>query len=342
MALLRPKLEFYRFSLNHKDEEPKTFFDFAKEELTRKKQITKAEALEFLFKNFIKKLSSQYAKSQSQKKEIKLVNTKLNKFLDYKPKKGSNDDIIYGVINGGPFNRDGIISNMNDAEDISPLGRNKSILRYYYFLLYLPLDHSEGCFIIQSHSKEETITSMFKNYIANIFKGNNYNKAVTEVYSPKSFQQEFKNNAVLGSFTFKTSVLDKKHTATGIRDFFAEYDIKIEAIPKNKDVSLAHGESIWKILSRNIFGNKQSTEELNEFDESSISVRNTVSNSTRTFEWSNKDSEFVPVVYLDERIHKKNDDETLAFDELEKFCYTIFKDEILPEIRPDLYAKKVK
>jgi len=342
MALLRPKLEFYRFSLNHKDEESKTFFDFAKEELARKKQITRVEALDLLFRNFMRNLSGQYAKNQSQKKEIKLVNTKINKYLDYKPKKGSNDDIIYGVINGGPFNRDGIISNVNDAEDISSLGRNKSILRYYYFLLYLPLDHSEGCFIIQSHSKEETITSMFKNYIGNIFKGNNYNKAITVVYSPKSFQEEFKNNAVLGSFTFKTSILDRKHTETGVKDFFAEYDIKIEAVPKNKDVPVALGEKIRNILARKIYGDKQNSEELNEFDESSVSVRNVVNNSTRTFEWSNKDSEFVPVVYLEDRIRGKNEDGTLAFDELEIFCYTIFKDEILPEIRPDLYAKKVK
>jgi hypothetical protein len=183
---------------------------------------------------------------------------------------------------------------------------------------------------------------MFKNYIADIFRGDKYNKAITVVYSPKSFQKEFKKNAVLGSFTFKTSVLDKKHTETGVKDFFPEYDIKIEAIPKNKDVSIEHGENIWKVLSKNIFGNKKNTEELNEFDESSISVRNIINNSTRTFEWSNKDSEFVPVVYLDDRIRSKNEDGTLAFDELEKFCSTIFKDEILPEIRPDLYAKKVK
>lgn len=342
MAQLRPKLEFYRFTLNHKDEVKKTFFDFAKEELTRKKEITKVEALDCLFDNFIKKLSSKYAKSQSQKKEIKLVNTKFNKYLKYKPQKGSSDDIIYGVINGGPFNRDGIISNMNDAEDISSLGRNKSILRYYYFLLYLPLDHSEGCFIIQSHSKEETITSIFKDYIGNIFRGNNYNKAVTEVYSPKSFQEEFKNNAVVGSFTFKTSILDRKHTETGVKDFFAEYDIKIEAVPKNKYVPVTLLEKIRSTLAKKIYGDKQNAEELNEFDESRVSVRNVVNNSTRTFEWSNKDSEFVPVVYLDDRIDKKNEDGTLDFNELKKFCYTIFKDEILPEIRPDLYAKKVK
>ncbi len=34
---LRPKLEFYRFSLNHKEEEYKTFYNFAKEELNKKK-----------------------------------------------------------------------------------------------------------------------------------------------------------------------------------------------------------------------------------------------------------------------------------------------------------------
>lgn len=339
---LRPKLEFYRFSLNHKEEEYKTFYNFAKEELNTKKQITEVEAFELLFKNFIGKLSGEYAKNKSLKKEIKLVNNRINKYLNHKPQINSNDNIIYGVINGGPFDRDGIISNLNDSEDITTLGRNKSILRYYYFLLYLPLDHHEGCFIIQSHSKEETITSIFKNYIANIFKGNGYNKAITVVYSPKSFQEEFNNNSVLGSFTFKTSVLDTKHTETGIQDFFSEYDIKIEAIPKNKNVPVSYREKIRAVLAKKIYGDKQHSKELDNFDTNSVSVRNTVSNSTRTFEWSNKDSEFVPVVYLDERIQIKNEDGTLSFIELEKFCYTTFKDEILPEIRPDLYVTKVK
>ncbi|MEN9917787.1 MAG: hypothetical protein RL662_223 [Bacteroidota bacterium] len=121
MALLRPKLEFYRFSLNHKDEESKTFFDFAKEELTRKKQITGEEAIELLFKHFIKNLSGEYAKSKSQKKEIKLVNNKINKYLSNKPKFDSNENIIFGVINGGPFDRDGIISNLNDSDDIKSI-----------------------------------------------------------------------------------------------------------------------------------------------------------------------------------------------------------------------------
>ena len=339
---LRPKLEFYRFSLNHKDEEMKTFFDFAKEELTRKRHLTEEEALEILFKNFIKNLSGEYAKNKSQKKEIKLVNNRINKYLDHKPKFDSRDYTIYGVINGGPFDRDGIISNMNDSEDIISLGRNKSILRYYYFLLYIPLDHHEGCFIIQSHSKEETITSIFKNYIANIFKGSNYNKAIMEVYSPKSFQDEFKNNAALGCFTFKTSILDTKPTEKGVKDFFAEYDIRIEAIPKNKNVPITGVNKIRAVLAEKIYGDKQNSKELDNFEESRVLVRNTVNNSTRTFEWSNKDSDFIPVVYLDERIHAKNDDGTLCFKAVEQFCHTIFKDEILQEISPDLYVTKVK
>ena len=177
---------------------------------------------------------------------------------------------------------------------------------------------------------------------ANIFKGSNYNKAIMEVYSPKSFQDEFKNNAALGCFTFKTSILDTKHTEKGVKDFFAEYDIRIEAIPKNKNVPITGVNKIRAVLAEKIYGDKQNSKELDNFEESRVLVRNTVNNSTRTFEWSNKDSDFIPVVYLDERIHAKNDDGTLCFKAVEQFCHTIFKDEILQEIRPDLYVTKVK
>lgn len=65
-----------------------------------------------------------------------------------------------------------------------------------------------------------------------------------------------------------------------------------------------------------------------------------ITGSTKTFEWNTKDNDFVPVVYLKGRIKKENVDGTPDFDELKQYCNNIFKDEILPEIRPDLYVTK--
>ena len=48
------------------------------------------------------------------------------------------------------------------------------------------------------------------------------------------------------------------------------------------------------------------------------------------------------LVYLKGRVDKKNADGTPDFEELKSYCNTIFTDEILPEIRPDLYVTKAK
>lgn len=340
---LRPKLEFYNFKLDHKEGEFRTFKDFAKDELTRKKTLSDADAMKLLFDYFIKSLSGSYSKDKTLKKQLTLVKgSKSNKYLAYKPTYSSENSIIYGVINGGPFDRDAIISDINDEEDNTALSRNKSILRYYYFLIYLPLDHNEGCFIIHSNSKEETITTVFRGYVSRILKGTNFNNASLVKFCPKSFQEEFKDNAVVQNIIFKTSMLESKHTDNVLKDFFTEYDIKIEAIPKNKDVAASHLSKLRNYLAKKIYGDNNQAIQLNSFNENNIVVRNTVNDSQRTFEWNAPDAEFVPVVYLNERIKKRNEDGTLDFGELGEFCSTIFFDEILPEIRPDLYVSKIK
>ena len=49
--------------------------------------------------------------------------------------------------------------------------------------------------------------------------------------------------------------------------------------------------------------------------------------------------DLIPVVYLEDRIKNYNDDETPEFEELNILCQNLFKDEVLPEIRPDLYEQ---
>jgi hypothetical protein len=45
-------------------------------------------------------------------------------------------------------------------------------------------------------------------------------------------------------------------------------------------------------------------------------------------------------VYLNGRISKSNPDGTPDFDELAELCKNYFNDEILPELRPDLYVSR--
>lgn len=340
---INPKLEFYRFTLNHKKKDFKTFRDFAIEELKAGKNPSNEKVTEVCFKHFIQSLKTDFAKDDKLKKKICFEKKKsINKHFDKGPSFNSSDHTIFGVINGGLYGRDRIISNNDDEDDSFPLDLNKSVLQYYFFYLYIPSDHNEGFFMIHSNGKEETITNIFRSYITNIFRGNNYNKAQPTEFCPKSFQDEFLKGAILKSMSFKTTFMDDLHTTDGISKLFQHYDIKIEAVPKSKDITGTAAEGFLSKLQAKLFGTKNKEKKLEDFDETKMVLESDISGSTKTFEWNTKDNDFVPVVYLKGRVDKKNADGTPDFEELKSYCNTIFTDEILPEIRPDLYVTKAK
>jgi hypothetical protein len=338
---INPKLEFYRFELNHKNQDTKSFKDFIIEELKAKNTIADSKVTELFFKHFLNSLKGKHAKNDRLQKKICIEkSSSINKYYSKKPTFDSSNFTISGVINGGPYGRDRIISNNDDDDDSTSLGRNKAILLYFYFFIYLPVDHNEGFFMIHSNSIEESITNVFRNYVLSLFKGKNYNKPVAVEYCPKSFQDEFLKGAILKTITFKTSFIDDIPNAVGISNILDNYDLKIEATPKNKNILGSNAEGILQQFYKKIFGSKEKTKSLENFDETKIVLESDIANTTKTFEWNTKDNDFVPVVYLKNRIAKLNDDGTPDFDELKTFCSNIFKDEILPEIRPDLYVTK--
>lgn len=339
---IKPKLEFYRFSLIHREEEYKTFKDFVIDELGARRSITEEKAMNVLFDYFIKSLGGKYAKDDKVKKQIKLESRKtINLYLDQKPRILSGN-IIAGVINGGPYGRDRIVADISNPDEGSQLGKTKSILQYYYVLLYLPLDHNEGCFIIHSNGKEETITNIFRRYISNIFKGNGYKKMLLDSFCPKSFQDEFKKGAVIKSMEFKDIIVDSIHTEAGTTEILKRFDIRFEAVPNDKNILVTEALKLKQLFSKYFFGKGKYEKSLNDFDEAKVSLKNPVDDSTKTFEWSVMDEDFVPVVYLDGRIKNTNPDDTPDFVELDELCQEYFKNEVLPEIRPDLFVHKIK
>lgn len=340
--MANPKLEFYRFKLKPKKEDFKTFREFAIDELGAGEKAKEETITKYLFRHFIKSLEGDNSKDDRLKKRIALIKkASVNRHLDKRPAYHTSSNIIYGVINGGPYGRERILSDVNDAEDSSTLGQNKSILLYFYFLLYLPTDHNEGCFIIHSNGTDESITKIFRQFISKTFSGRSYNRVQTESFCPKSFQDEFKKGATLKSMWFKQTFVEDDPQAQGIlSDLMKQYDIKIEATPKNKNIAIAEAGKFRDLLARKLFGNNKKAKSLGEFDETKIQTQNPVTESTKTFEWSTKDNEFVPVVYLKGRVTKTNPDDTPDFEELDQLCKNYFNDEVLPEIRPDLYVSR--
>jgi len=337
-----PKLEFYKFQLVSKEGKEKTFRDFAIEELSGNRAITNDEAFKLCFMHFIQTLESKHAKNDKKKKTITIIeNSKTNPYLHLKPIPIIKKNLITGVINGGPYDKDAIVSDLANKEDNTKLGRNKSVLLPYFILLYLPTDYSQGFFAIHSNSTEETVTTIFRSYVSNLFSGNNYYKAIPEAFCPKSFQNEFKKEAIIKNLTFSTTVIDNTHSTDPIRNLLKEYNIKIEATPKRKSISITEAQKVLDFFKKKVFvAKKDKPIELDDFNSKKLVVENDVTKKQKVFEWSAKDNEFVPAVFLEGRV--KIVDGTPDFEDLKTVCINIFESEILNEIRPDLNVSKIR
>lgn len=90
-------------------------------------------------------------------------------------------------------------------------------------------------------------------------------------------------------------------------------------------------------MNRLSFSRPKGEDSLSTFRTKKVKVNNPNAVSDRSF-YFNKESidDIVPVIYLDDKIKKYNDDDTPDFTEMNNFCHKIFKEQILPELRPDI------
>lgn len=333
---IRPKLDFFRISLKHKENREKTtFLDFVLSELGETRPLTEQEAMMALLKHFIKCLDSKdKARSESLGKEVKLIQDESNVYISLKPAQNTTGNTISGVINGGQFKGKRILSQQilqdgKSQEENSPLQNGDSVLNYYYLYLYLPLDSYQGCLIVHSNSITDSITSVLTDhFLIRTFRGENYYNPIIERFAPKCFQQHYKNEATIDSFSFRSENLSSTETGTIDSENF---DFEVVVRPKNKNVLFSDANSLVQNVTKLLLGKKA----LNKFEQKKLVVNEKSSNTQKTFEWNAKEQEFAIVAYLSGKINMENDG-TPNMSELKTYCQALFEEEILPDIRPDL------
>ena len=193
---------------------------------------------------------------------------------------------------------------------------------------------------MHSNSKEETITDMFKVYMERLFKGSNFRRPALNMFCPKSFQREFQNEAIIKCIEFSNTYRDEVFTDEGIGTYHQLYDVKIEIKPKDGDISLTAKTKLGRLLRQLGFSrHNHNTEGLTSFDSKKMTLSSPFSKTDRTFDFDDENLNVIPVVYLEGRINHYNDDDTPEFNELNQLCQNLFQDEVLPEIRPDLFEQ---
>jgi hypothetical protein len=159
------------------------------------------------------------------------------------------------------------------------------------------------------------------------------------MFCPKSFQQEFEAGAIIKSVEYGNTYLEDIYTDEGILSYSQLYDVKIEIKPRQGNILLSEKLKFSKLLQRLGFTREQhNTDKLKDFNSKRMTLNSPFSKSDRTFDFDDENLNVIPVVYLEGRIQNYNDDDTPDFRELNTLCQNLFHDEILPEIRPDLYV----
>ncbi|MDR0606667.1 MAG: hypothetical protein LBG80_20540 [Bacteroidales bacterium] len=340
-----PKLEFYKFSLKHTDDNRKTFRDFAIEELNGDASMSNDNIFELCFRHFVKQFTEGHAKNKNKQKTITFISDESkNPYVKYYPTLNKAKNTLSGVINGGPYDKEAIVSDTTNNENNSTLGKNMSILLPYFIFAYFPSDHFEGFFIVHSYNRADSITDVFRSYVTELFKGNNYNKAIPMPFCPKNFQEEWRKGAVIQDMIFSTAVIDNQLSNNPISNNFNEYNVEIKITPKvAKDKNKPQMQSInniWDIFKAKGYSKGSDVIKIEDFEKQKIVAKNEERKTTKTFQWNSTENEFVPVIYLRDVGVAVSENGIPDFEQLKIYCTSLFDSEILKEIRPDKNVHK--
>ena len=341
--MANPKLDVFRFKLRHKSGADKTFREFMLESGKCTNKDSDSKIFGMLFEYFMNELKNDFAKNDSIKKVMTLISNKghriTNRHWDERPKPDLAKNIIAGVVNGGTYGKDRIVTKLSKKDETSNLTVDQPVLQYYYIFLYLPIDHNEGFMMIHTDSAEESISNFARNYISKLFSIGSFQKPTIKIFAPKCFQDEYRQGAVVKSMSFQTTYVDNQiEDDDPIKDVMSDYDVKINITPKGKgNKSLAIMESLKNYLKGRFFGVENYTKQLNEFEKCTVNTVNKDTKSSKTFDWNLRDSELTPVVYLDGKV-AFNEDGTVNLASLDTYCKDLFENQIIRELRPDKYV----
>jgi len=341
--MANPKLDFFRFKLKHKSREYKTFRDFMLESGKCKKQDSDFKIFNKLYGYFMNELNNDFAKNDSVKKVMTLISNKgkriINKHWDERPQPDCAKNIIAGVVNGGTYGKERILTELGHKDNANNLKADQPVLQYYYIFVYLPLDHNEGFVMIHTDSAEESISNFARKYVAQLFSIGDYQKPTMRIFAPKYFQDEYRKEAVLTSMSFQTTFVDSQiEEDNPIKEVMSDYDVKISITPKGKgDKNLGVMGYIRDYLMDRAFGVKTFTKRLGEFDQCTVNTVNKSTRSSKTFDWNMRDAELSPVVYLNDKV-ALNSDGTVNLAALDIYCKDLFDNQILKDLRPDKYV----
>ena len=345
MAAYNPRLDFYRVLLNHKDDEFKTFHDFMCEVLNKKRVNTSKQLLVSLSDYLVSSLQGDMAVDTKTNKQVRWLNKNANIYRTYRPKPDENSDsIIYGVLSGGRYGRNGMITSKEVSEDegsTSALKPNSAVHKYCYFALYAPMDHNEGCLVVHSNSRDESVADVIVKLITRMFYKGQYKKPSVSRFCPQYLQQQFKDRSVLKQINIRNSYISKDIDNIGVQnkdqDPFNNYSVQIIITPyhQSEDVQ-SDVNNARNLLSRLGFVRNTATTSLDKFKMRKVTMEDSTTKHVQTFEIDKDEIELCPIIDVRSILPNDEDyqiDGTPLIDKLHGAVIQILQNQVIPELR---------
>ncbi len=226
----------------------------------------------------------------------------------------ATNEIIWGVLKGGPKGSGKSKSPLNNRETEEDLSGNV-INDKYFFYLHLPLNSSFGYLFFHIYGGE-SIRKEFIQHIRELFSiRGKYNKPEPSAILPHSIRDEFRNNSKIVGLSYITNTLSSSLTSdTEFSNLCREYNIEITIKPKgDNNISPERLNLMNRIISGLTFNNLP----LSRARSKKVSLQNLSSKKTSTFELDTSD--VMPRIYLDGKVPLDTNG-TPNFVNLKLFC----------------------
>ncbi|WP_306354113.1 hypothetical protein [Flavobacterium sp. '19STA2R22 D10 B1'] len=240
----------------------------------------------------------------------------------------STNEIIWGVLKGGPKGSGKTKSPIANREEEEDLNGNV-INDKYFFYLHFPLNSNVAYIFFQIYGGT-SIRGEFIQHITDLFKiSGKYNKPLLFPILPNSIRDEFKNNSKIVELSYINSVLASSMTTnTEFSNLCEKYKIEISIKPVGDNaISPERASLLNTVLSSLSFNNSP----LSNVKKRKISLQNLSSKKTSTFELDTND--VMPRIYLNGKIPFDTNG-TPNFVNLKTFC-----DDLLTELIEGEYTK---
>lgn len=321
MAQTESQLEIWKIILGRK-----TFREIIKEKERIRNRIEDEALFKLLFSKMLQTLTQNIAwRSDGTKTGLTLFSNRgedLNRILTCH----SEQNIIEGYIDGGPYDKIRIAAQMNDVSDKMILGRDKMIASRFYLYMHLPLDSNVGLLFLERKTGQ-TIKRAIELFLFDILRTNHHIKLAR--YTPKSLIDEYKNAGIIDCFTFIDSMTTGVNDGNGVEQIEQKYDVTIKITP-TKENKPRYGlfRQALDFIGQSNFEIGNTTKSLSNFHKK----KGTLKKEDKSYSFTiGDDLKIKPMITIDDELQDK-DTGMLKRADIRTMC-----NNLLAQIRGDVY-----